>query len=80
MSEILLSQLAYVELISPEAGRDRPVDGRRPRPRGDRPRGPVGLPARLGGVAALEPDRHRGTASRPSGTSPGAPTGLTIRR
>ena len=72
MSEILLSQLAHVELISPKPEETVALDGRRARPRGDHARGPVGLSARVGGVAAFKPDRHRGPASRRSGTSPGA--------
>ena len=59
MSEVLLSQLAYAELISPKPDETVAVAGRRPRAGGDDPRGPVRLPARLGRVAALEPDRHR---------------------
>ena len=64
MSEVLLSQLAYAELVSPKP--DETVEwlvdvlG----PGGDHARGPVRIPARLGRVAALEPDRHRRARAR----------------
>ena len=69
MSEVLLSQLAYVELVSPKP--EETVDWmvERARAGGDHPRGPVRLPARLGRVAALEPDRHRRAPSPRSAAS-----------
>ena len=64
MSEILLSQLAHVELISPKPEETVrwmiDVLGLEETAR----EGTVRLPAGMGRMAALEPYRHRGSSAR----------------